>query len=131
MIKSNTLKNHTYPEEFNDDDKAEYDLLYSQAKLIHSEIEKENPFIIHMAIIAHIRSKNGKTVDFTDEEFEEIRNSYKEYKTPEDKLIKTEIPENHYVYDKENNPMYFPSKLEITCDEKNCSVILDKQVDVN
>jgi hypothetical protein len=128
MIKSNTLKTPVYPEEFTEEDKAEYDLLYSQSKLIHPDIENENPFIIHMSVIAHIRSKNGKVVDFTDEELEEIRKSYKEYNTPDDKLIKTEIPEDHYVYDKENNPMYFPSKLEISCDEKNCKVILE---DVN
>lgn len=126
MIRSNTLKTIPYPEEFTDEDKLEYDALYAQAKVIHADVEKDNAFIIHTAIVAHIRAKNGRGVDFTDEELEAVKNSYKHYASPDDKLIKTELPEDHYCYDKENNPMYFPATLTINADDGR-SVSIEEQ----
>lgn len=121
MIKSNILKDVPYPDEFTEDDKIEYDTLYAQAKFIHPKIEAETPFIIHIAIIAHIRSKNGMGVDFTNEELEEVKNSYK----LKSKEVLCEVPENDYLYDKEKNPIYFPAKLIIGCDENNSNIILE------
>lgn len=121
MIKSNILKETPYPDGFSEDDKLEYDTLYAQAKLIHAEVERENPFIIHTAIIGHIRAKNGMGVEFTDEELEAVKNSYK----LKSKVIECDVPKEHYLYDTENNPMYFPAKLTITSDEKKDSVILE------
>lgn len=121
MIKSNILKSVPYPDGFTDEDKIEYDTLYAQAKLIHAEVEKENPFIIHTAIIGHIRTKKGMAEPFTDEELEAVKNSYK----LESKVIECKEDENSYIYDKENNPMYFPARVEITCEENNSKVILE------
>jgi len=123
MIKSNIIKSVPYPDEFTEEDKINYDTLYAQAKIIHSDVEKENPFIIHTAIIAHIRALNGHAVDFTNEELEAVKNSYK---LPS-KVVECNEPENSYIYDKENNPIYFPAKIEISCDEddKKPKVILE------
>lgn len=121
MIKSNILKIVPYPDEFTDDDKLEYDALYAQAKIIHQDVEKDNPFIIHMSIIAHIRAKKGMEEPFTNEELEEIKNSYKLNST----IIECNEPEDHYIYDKEKNPIYFPAKITISSDENNSNVILD------
>lgn len=122
MIKSNIIKSIPYPDEFTDEDKHEYDLLYAQAKIIHPDVEKENPFIIHISIIAHIRSKKGMACEFTDEELEEVKNSYKLNSLN----IECDAPQDHYIYDKENNPMYFPSKLIISSDDdKKPAVILE------
>lgn len=123
MNKSNTLKMVPYPDEFTDEDKATYDKLYNDAKILHTEIEKENPFIIHLAIIAHIRANNGYGEPFTNEELEELKNSYKITQ----KEFKCEVDENHYIYDKENNPMYFPSKLIISSDENNSNVVIEQE----
>lgn len=121
MIKSNILKEVAYPDEFTDEDKVEYDTLYAQAKLIHSQIERENPYIIHISIIAHIRAKNGMGVDFTNEELEAVKNSYK----LKSKVIECDAPKDSYLYDKENNPIYFPAKLTISSDENNSNIILE------
>ena len=121
MIKSNVLKDIPYPDGFSDDDKLEYDTLYAQAKLIHSSVERENPFIIHTAIIGYIRAKKGMAETFTDEELEAVKNSYK----LESKVIQCDEPADSYLYDKDNNPMYFASKLEITCDENDSTVVIN------
>lgn len=122
MIKSNILKSVPYPEEFTEEDKIEYDTLYAQAKLIHCEVEKENPFIIHTAIIGHIRAKKGMEEPFTDEELEAVKNSYK----LKSKIIDCELPEDHYAYDKDNNPIYKPTNLIINENENNSNVILEE-----
>lgn len=121
MIKSNVLKETVYPDGFNDEDKAEFDILYAQAKLIHPEVERDNPYIIYISVVAYIRSKKGLTDTFTDEQLLKIKESYK----LESKIIECKEPADSYLYDKDNNPIYFPSKLEITCDEKKDKVILE------
>ncbi len=125
MIRSNTLKTIPYPEEFNETDKANYDILYAQAKIIHPDVEKENPFIIHMSIIAHIRQQNGFSADFTNEELEAVRASYKDYSDPASKVIECKEAEDHYIYDKENNPIFFPATLTINSDESDKRVVLE------
>ena len=121
MIKSNILKEVAYPDGFTEDDKIEYDNLYAQAKAIHAKVEAETPFIIHTAIIGYIRGKKGLAVEFTNEELEAVKNSYK----LKSKIVECEVPEDHYLYDKENNPIYFPAKLTITSDENNSNIILE------
>ncbi len=124
MIKSNIFKSVPYPDEFTEEDKIEYDKLYAEAKLIHTDVERDNPYIIHIAIIAHIRAKNGMGVEFTDEELMDVKNSYK----LKSKVVECDAPEEHYIYDKENNPMYFPSKLTISSDDENKpNIILDSE----
>lgn len=121
MIKSNILKEVPYPDEFTDEDKIDYDTLYSQAKLIHPDIERENPFIIHISIIGHIRAKKGMAEPFTNEELEAVKNSYK----LKSKVVECDAPKDSYLYDKENNPIYFPAKLTISSDENNSNIILE------
>lgn len=121
MIKSNIFKETMYPDEFTEEDKLEYDTLYAQSKLIHADVEKETPFIIHLAIIAHIRAKKGMAEPFTEEELEEVRNKY----VLKSKVIECKEPEDSYLYDKENNPIYFPSKLIISSDDGNKEVVLE------
>jgi len=124
MIKSNILKSVPYPDEFTEEDKIEYDKLYAEAKIIHADVEKENPFIIHIAIIAHIRAKNGMAVEFTDDELMEVKNSYKLNST----VVECNVPDDHYLYDKENNPIYFPSKVIISSDDdKKPNIILESE----
>jgi hypothetical protein len=125
MLRSNILKTTPYPEEFTEEDKANYDVLYAQAKVIHPEIERDNKFIIHMAIIAHIRQLKGMTADFTDEELEAVRASYQDYSDPASKIVTCEEAPDHYIYDKENNPIYFPSTLTISSDETDKQVVLE------
>lgn len=125
MLRSNQLKVVPYPPDFNDEDKAKYDILYAQAKVIHPDVERENPFIIHMSIIAHIRQENGVSAEFTNEELEAVRASYVDYSDPSKKVIECKVPEDHYIYDKENNPMYFPATLTINSDESDKQVILE------
>lgn len=121
MIKSNILKEVPYPDEFTDDDKLEYDTLYAQSKLLYANIEKENPYIIHIAIIGHIRAKKGLEMPFTDEDLENVRNSY----ILKSKVIECNEEPEHYIYDKSNNPIYLPSKLIISNDENNSNLILE------
>lgn len=122
MIKSNIIKSVPYPDEFSDEDKLQYDLLYSQAKIIHPDVEKENPFIIHISIIAYIRGQKGMACDFTDEELEEVKNSYK----LNTNNFECNVADDHYIYDKEKNPIFFPSTLTISSDDiKKPSVIIE------
>ena len=121
MIKSNILKEVPYPQDFTEEDKLEYDMLYSQAKIIHTDTEKESPFIIHLAIICHIRAKKGMAEVFTDEELQELKNRY----VLKCKVVECKEPEDSYLYDKENNPIYFPSKLIISSEDGDKEVILE------
>ena len=121
MIKSNEFKQTMYPDDFTEEEKLEYDTLSAQAKLIHPEVAKDNPYIIHISIIGYLRAKKGMECPFTDEELLKVKESYK----LESKVIECKEPEDSYLYDKDNNPMYFASKLEITCDEKKDKVILE------
>jgi len=123
MIKSNILKEVPYPDGFTEEDKINYDQLYAQAKLIHADVERENPFIIHTAIIGYIRANKGLAEPFTNEELEAVKNSYK----LKSKIVECNEDENSFLYDKENNPIYFPAKLTISADddEKKNKVILE------
>jgi len=124
MIKSNILKTIPYPDEFTEEDKIEYDRLYADAKLIHSDVEKENPYIIYISIIAHIRAKKGMAVEFTDEELMAVKNSYK----LKSNVVECDAPKDHYIYDKENNPMYFPATVTISSDDdKKPNLILESE----
>lgn len=117
-IKSNQLKAIPYPDEFTEEDKLEYDRLYAQAKILHAEVEKECPFIIHISIIAHIRSNKGLGESFTNEELEQVKKSYE----LSSKEFKCDVPQDHFIYNKDENPIYFPSKLIINNSDVNSNV---------
>lgn len=121
MIKSNILKEVPYPLEFTEEDKLEYDTLYAQAKLIHADVEKETPFIIHLSIIAHIRAKKGMAEVFTDEELQELKDKY----VLKSKVVECDEPPDSYLYNKELNPIYFPSKLIINSEDGDKEIILE------
>ena len=99
MIKSNILKDVPYPEEFNDDDKEEYDRLFSEAKLLHEDVYKQEPWLLHLAIIAHIRTKKGMAYPINDDELMALKDKYK-LKVKEVKCNGDEID---YLYDKNKN----------------------------
>jgi hypothetical protein len=120
MIKSNLLKQVPYPTEFSEDDKALYDKLYAESKIIHAEIERDTPFIIHYAIIAHIRDLNGNLEPLSDTELETMKELYKLTATE----FKCEEPPDSYLYDKENNPMYFPATLTISDDTNSSNIVI-------
>jgi hypothetical protein len=115
MIKSNILKQVPYPDDFSEEEKIEYDRLYAEAKIIHSTVEQENPFIIHFSIIMHIRAKRpgAEEIPISNEELEEIKNSYKLKST----VIECKEDENHYIYDHLHNPVYWPATVTISSDE--------------
>lgn len=101
-IKSNELKEIPFPDEFNDDDKLEYETLLNESKVIHPDIYNNERWIIHYAIIMYIRSKNGFKNPYTDEELQKIIDNYK-VNVKEVKCSGDELP---YLYDKENNPIF-------------------------
>jgi hypothetical protein len=115
MIKSNILKNHVYPDDFSEDEKLEYDTLYAEAKIIHADVERENSFIVHFSIVMHIRAKRpgAKEIPISNEELEQIKNSYKLKST----VIECKEDENHYIYDYDHNPIYAPCTITISSDE--------------
>jgi hypothetical protein len=117
MIKSNILKEVPYPSEFCEEEKLEYDRLYAEAKIIHADVERENPFIIHFSIVMHIRAKRPGSEGFeeiiSNEELEQIKESYKLKST----VIECKEDENHYIYDQSHNPIYWPATVTISSDE--------------
>ena len=121
MLKSQVYKTIPYPDDFTEDDKLEYDLLYNQAKILHNDVYEREPFIIHTAIIGHIRAKKGMEQPFTDEELEAVKQSY----ILKSKVVECKGDEHPYLYDKENNPMFFPSKVILT--DGNREVVVEQQ----
>ena len=124
MIKSNVLKQTPYPSEFTDSDKLLYDKLYAESKLVHADIERDTPYIIHFAIIGHIRELNGNLIPLTDEELEDIKEKYRLTTTE----FKCEEPADSYIYDKEKNPIYFPDTInENNNIENNSNLIIEEE----
>lgn len=104
MIKSNQLKDVPYPDDFTEDDKLEYDRLDAEAKVIHADIYKNEWFIVHFAIIAHIRAKKGCEVPVSDEELMALKDKY----TLTAREVKCNGDEIPFLYDKDNNPIFKP-----------------------
>ncbi len=115
MIKSNILKNHVYPDDFSEEEKLEYDRLYAEAKIIHSDVERENSFIVHFSIIIYIRAKRpgAEEIPISNEELEQIKESYKLKST----VIECKEDSDHYIYDYDHNPIYAPCTVTISSDE--------------
>lgn len=73
MSKSQAYKEDIYPEDFDDDDKLNFDTLLAQALTIYPNIEI---WIMKLAIIAHINKEKGKGVPLDREEAEKLRERY-------------------------------------------------------
>ena len=73
MAKSQAFKEDIYPEDFDDDDKLNFDVLLAQALNIYPNIEI---WIMKLAIIAHINKEKGKGVPLDREEAEKLRERY-------------------------------------------------------
>ena len=84
MSKSQEFKTEIYPEDFDDEDKLNFDNLLAQALNIYPNIEL---WIMKIAIIAHINKEKGKGVPFDREEAEKLRKQYLDikpiYETPQ------------------------------------------------
>lgn len=108
MIKSNILKSkaHTYPPEFTDDDKLEYEKLFAEAEKIHSDVCNTEPWIVRLAIIGYMRAGKGLKEPYTNEELEELKNNYK-LTTRVFDCDSSNLP---YLYDKEKNPIFFSNE---------------------
>ena len=73
MAKSQTFKEEIYPEDFDDDNKLNFDVLLAQALNIYPNIEL---WIMKLAIVAHINKEKGKGIPLDKEEAEKLRKRY-------------------------------------------------------
>ena len=126
MIKSNEFKktDELYPEDFTDEDKEKFDELWEQAKVIHSEVFKNDPWIIRLATIGYIRANKGMAEAFTNEDLIHLKDQYK----LESREFTTETSNNPYLYDKENNPIFKPDSYFF--EEVSSNVVTTSNVDL-
>ena len=69
-------KKEVYPDDFNEDDKLEFDLLLEQSKIMFPKLASEE-WLIRTGVIAFIRKKKlGDTEPPTDEEIAKVKNEY-------------------------------------------------------
>ena len=91
MPKSQTYTEEIYPEDFDDDNKLNFDALLAQALTIYPNIEI---WIMKLAIIAHINKEKGKGVPLDREEAEKLRKQYLNiqpvYETPVNNILSIE-----------------------------------------
>ena len=88
-MNSQKYKKEVYPDDFNEDDKLEFDLLLEQSKIMFPKLASEE-WLIRTGVIAFIRKKKlGDTEPPTDEEIAKVKNEYisqtsvYEYEKPE------------------------------------------------
>lgn len=126
MIKSNEFKktDELYPDDFTDEDKEKFDELWEQAKVIHSEVFKSDPWIIRLATIGYIRANKGMAEPFTNEDLIHLKDQYK----LEGREFTTDTSNNPYLYDKENNPIFKPDSYFF--EEVNSNVVTTSNVDL-
>jgi hypothetical protein len=69
-------KDEIYPDDFNDDDKLEFDVLLEQSKILFPKLAGED-WLIKKGILAYMRkNKLGDTEPPSQEEIASIRNQY-------------------------------------------------------
>jgi hypothetical protein len=69
-------KDELYPEEFDDDDKIQFDYYLEQSKLVFPKMANEE-WLLKMGIKAYmLKQKKGIDTQPTEEEIAEIRNQY-------------------------------------------------------
>lgn len=91
-MNSQKFKKEVYPEDFTEDDKLEYDILYEQSKTLFPKLAGEE-WLIRAGVIAYMRKqKSGDVEPPSEEEIAKIRNAYisktsvYEYEPPSDTI---------------------------------------------
>ncbi len=125
MKNSQEYKKPVYPTDFTEEDKLNYDKYKAEAKIIHPNTPD---FITHISIISYIRLQKGEGEPFTNEELEELKESYK-IKQTEFSFDSSNYPD---LYDKTKNPIYFnEEKLDEYFKMErllNSNIILEKTI---
>jgi hypothetical protein len=92
MAKSQTFNEDIYPNDFDDDDKFNFDNLLAQTTLIYPNCEN---WIMKLAIIAHINREKGQAIPLNREESLKLREKYLSnvkgvYETPKREILEDE-----------------------------------------
>ena len=94
-------KDFDYPEDFNEDDKLQFDMLLVQAKNLFPQLQNDE-WLIKEAIIAFMKKeKSGNTDLPTEDEIAKIRNSYTTetvFYTPEKETSEVSLDIDNLVY---------------------------------
>ena len=70
----------TYPDDYNDEDKAIYDDLYERGlRVIGKKLNKSDSFLIDLAIKATIFQMKGNQPRFTEDEIEDMKTLHKDF----------------------------------------------------
>ena len=70
----------TYPDDYNDEDKAVYDDLYERgSRMIGKKLNKSDSFLIDLAIKATIFQMKGNQPRFTEDEIEDMKTLHKDF----------------------------------------------------
>ena len=73
-----TVDKFCYPEDYNDEDKADYDILISQGmNLIGKKIKPDNEFLLHLAAKITINKKKGFTNGLNQDEIDQLKDHHK------------------------------------------------------
>lgn len=75
-MNSQKYKKEIYPEDFNEDDKLEFDILLEQSKMLFPNLSNEE-WLIKTGVISFIRKKkNGDNEPLNKDEIAKIKNDY-------------------------------------------------------
>jgi len=73
-----TVDKFCYPEDYDEQDKADYDLLISQGlNLIGKKIKPDNEFLLHLAAKITINKKKNFTNGLTQDEVDQLKQHHK------------------------------------------------------
>jgi len=76
MLNSQKYKKEVYPDDFTDDDKLEFDLLFEQSKIMFPKLAGED-WLVRAGVIAYMRkNKTGDVEPPSDEEIAKLKNQY-------------------------------------------------------
>ena len=73
-----TVDKFCYPEDYNDEDKADYDTLISQGmNLIGKKIKPDNEFLLHLSAKITINQRKGFTNGLNQDEIDQLKEHHK------------------------------------------------------
>lgn len=88
-----TVDKFCYPEDYDDQDKADYDSLISQGmNLIGKKIKPDNEFLLHLAAKITINKKKNFTNGLTQDEVDQLKQHHKNLSN----ISNFETPDNIY-----------------------------------